>query len=183
MLEPRGARTKGYVLTHQLLFAQLSLSLGCEEVYEKALRVLAMEHPSDVKTVTSMRHLFNVGCANVYLEMNKTVSDSEATKEPIDSIAQDIFLEQGTICTYYGYPAMVLDAWLARALQFQTGLGCLDDGRHIAANAGEDLVKYWCRPGSLGWWTRWVEQAARPGNQWIYHAKVCDTQLPWSGWF
>ncbi|XP_065183988.1 UPF0764 protein C16orf89-like [Sycon ciliatum] len=142
MLEPRGARTKGYVLTHQLLFAQLSLSLGCEEVYEKALRVLAKEHPSDVKTATSMRHLFSVGCANVYLEMNKTVSDSEASKEPIDSIAQDIFLEQGTICTYYGYPAMVPDAWLAKALQFQTGLGCLDDGRRIAANAGEDLVKY-----------------------------------------
>ena len=133
MLTPYGARSTRYTLTHQLLMALLASTNGCREDYEFLLSTIAARNESDRNRPKTIRGLFDVACANVYLEMEDWMAQNKTGK--IED--QDIFLEQGSLCSYVGYPGVLPSEWVERTLPWQvSGIGCIDDGRGIATRQG-----------------------------------------------
>lgn len=151
MLRPHGARAGGYKLTHQLLFTEVAVNSGCLKEFEQALRqesyaVNAMPRSKDTLPAMpcTVRELYDIACGNVWLEMRQSMTNF-LTSTQATYIQKDLFLEQGALCLFVGYPGVLTREWLYEVLSWQERSGCvsqLDHSKRQGAHSNGD-DRYW----------------------------------------
>ena len=99
-------KTKGYFLTHQILFYSLGKRLGCESLLVDLLTNKGL----------TMKEMEQQLCARVYSQMKMEMRDEGNDK--------DLFMECGAVCSPLGFYEVLPAQWIGAVLNWQEESGC-----------------------------------------------------------
>ncbi|XP_039263596.2 UPF0764 protein C16orf89 homolog [Styela clava] len=120
--------TKLYYTTHQVLWFQLGISVGCLDKFEEKLA-----------NSGGLKEMFRKLCTSVVFQMDSLFKNGTVPYQ-----FHDIFLEQGMICGAIGFVNTVNRTWLEGAMKWQhPKLGCFREvnvNPDFDYNMVEDLI-------------------------------------------
>ena len=137
--------SNGYQLTHNALYFYLAKLLGCGSVI--AGKLAADFSPG--KNYTSISDILEKACANVYLEME----DTAAHLPVAPGSDQDLFLEQGALCSIYGYAQVLRNDFVDLGGSWLNRDGCIPPYRRKRSTGGAGT-----RKDAEPWSTKWLSR-------------------------